>query len=130
MGDEAAHEVGVVEALFLLRSWKPQRFDMGADAHHPLFRWSSGRDVRREDLQRVLQEAAQGVGLPAERFKSHSLRIGGASAMLHATGHFDLVKRFGRWSSDAVHGYLHDSAEQSLGLAASMARDRASIHYT
>ena len=50
--------------------------------------------------------------------------------MLHATGHFDLVKRFGRWSSDAVHGYLHDSAEQSLGLAAAMARDRASIHYT
>ena len=49
--------------------------------------------------------------------------------MLHATGQFDLVKRFGRWSSDAVHGYLHESAEQSLPLASQMARDRASVHY-
>ena len=58
------------------------------------------------------------------------LRIGGASAMLHSTGEFALVKRFGRWSSDAVHTYLHDSAAQSVGLAAAMSRDRSSIHYT
>jgi hypothetical protein len=50
--------------------------------------------------------------------------------MLHATGQFDLVKRFGRWSSDAVHGYLHDSAEQSKGLATLMAKDKPSVHYT
>ena len=77
----------------------------------------------------LLQRAAEAVGLPRERFKSHGLRIGGASAMLHATGQFDFVKRFGRWSSDAVHGYLHESAEQSLPLASQMARDRASVHY-
>ena len=50
--------------------------------------------------------------------------------MLHGTGEFELVKRFGRWSSDAVHVYLHDSAEQSRGLAAAMARDRSAVHYT
>ena len=77
----------------------------------------------------LLQRAAESVGLPRERLKSHNLRIGGASAMLHATGQFDLVKRFGRWSSDAVHGYLHESAEQSLPLASQMARGRASVHY-
>ena len=81
-------------------------------------------------MQATLQRAAEAVGLPKERFKSHSLRIGGASALLHATREFDLVKRFGRWSSDAVHSYLHESAEQYLGLATKMARDRSSVHYT
>ena len=86
--------------------------------------------MRREQLQAALQRAAEGVGLPRERFKAHSLRIGGASALLHATKDFELVKRFGRWSSDAVHAYLHDSAEQYLGLSSRMARDREAVHYT
>ena len=86
--------------------------------------------VRREDLQGALERAADAVGLPAARFRSHSLRIGGASALLHATGQFDLVKRFGRWSSDAVHIYLHDSAEQYEGWAEKMANDRSAVHYT
>eukprot|EP00974_Lingulodinium_polyedra_P090505 8776385-Lingulodinium_polyedra.AAC.1 len=81
-------------------------------------------------MQKALVAAAEAEGLPPGRFRSHSLRIGGASAMLHATGQFDLVKRFGRWSSDAVHAYLHDSAEQTAGVAAAMARDRPSVHYT
>lgn len=120
----------MVRALFVLRQWCPQRFGSGREAAEPLFRWADGKQVQREKLQAVLQDAAEGVGLPRSRFKSHSLRIGGASAMLHATGQFDLVKRFGRWSSDAVHGYLHDSAEQTLQLASQMARDRSSVHYT
>ena len=50
--------------------------------------------------------------------------------MLHATEQFDLVKRFGRWSSDAVHIYLHDAAEQYEGLAQGMANDRSAVYYT
>ena len=50
--------------------------------------------------------------------------------MLHGTRQFDLVKRFGRWSSDAVHVYLHDSAEQFQGLAKAMACDVSAVHYT
>ena len=122
--------VCVVEALRMLQAWKPERFGRGSEAHLPLFRLSSGRLMQREQIQVLLQLSAIAVGLPAGRFKSHSLRIGGASAMLHSTGEFALVKRFGRWSSDAVHTYLHDSAAQSVGLAAAMSRDRSSVHYT
>ena len=113
-----------------LRKEFPERFGRGSEAHLPLFRWSSGAQVRREQVQKFLEAAAQANGLPPGRFRSHSLRIGGASALLHATGQFDLVKRFGRWSSDAVHTYLHDSAEQSAGLAQRMAADKSSVHYT
>ena len=70
------------------------------------------------------------MGLPSERFMSHSLRIGGASALYHATGEIETVKRYGRWSSGAFHNYLWDSAEQAKGLAEKMAKDEATIHFT
>eukprot|EP00974_Lingulodinium_polyedra_P011999 1158636-Lingulodinium_polyedra.AAC.1 len=108
----------------------PERFGLRREANEPLFRWTDGDMVLREDLQRALERAAEAVGLPPQRFRSHSLRVGGASALLHATRQFDLVKRFGRWSSDAVHVYLHDSAEQYKGLAEAMAQDRSAVHYT
>ena len=50
--------------------------------------------------------------------------------MLHSTGEFELVKQCGRWSSNAVHVYLHDSAEPAGGLAKAMAGDKSSVHYT
>ena len=50
--------------------------------------------------------------------------------MLHATGQFDLGKRFGRWTSDAAHGYLHDSARQTKGTAALLVTDVPAVHYT
>ena len=128
--DKAAGGVCVVEALRMMQAWRPERFECGREAHEPLFRKLDGKLVKREELQDVLQRAAKAVGLPEARFKSHSLRIGGASAMLHSAGEFALVKRFGRWTSDAVHAYLHDSATQSIGLAASMPRGRSSVHYT
>ena len=39
---------------------------------------------------------------PSERFMSHSLRIGGASALFQGTGEIELVKRTGRRTSSAV----------------------------
>ena len=64
------------------------------------------------------------------RFESHSRRIGGASALYHATGEIEMVKRFGRWLSGAFHVYLWDSDEQGKGVAAKMAKDEATIHFT
>ena len=127
--DAGARHLCVVDVISRLLQEFPERADQRENGL-PLFRWRSGGLVRREDLQRALERAAEAVGLPAARFRSHSLRIGGASALLHATGQFDLVKRFGRWSSDAVHVYLHDSAEQYEGLAEKMANDRSAVHYT
>ena len=118
----------VVRAVQRLRDLFPERWE--AEAPLPLCRWKNGALIRREELQKVLTRAAEAVGLPPARFRSHSLRIGGASAMLHATNQFELVKRFGRWSSDAAHGYLHESAQQWQGLADKMASDRSAVHYT
>ena len=121
--------VCVVEAMKKLAEVTPRRFQ-GAEAQRPLFRWASGQVLRRLEVQNILQRSARAVGLPAERFQSHSLRIGGASALYQATGEIELVKRTGRWTSSAVHRYLHDSGDVLKGLASKMATVDQHIHYT
>ncbi|CAE7150879.1 unnamed protein product [Symbiodinium necroappetens] len=68
----------VVTALLEYRSIAPQRFDKGSESEalQPLFRWSGGQMLKRTQVQDLLQRAARGIGLPPERFRSHSLRIG------------------------------------------------------
>ena len=95
----------MVTALDELRKVALRRFGKGPESHLPLFRWASGAVLKQLEIQNVLQKAARAVGLPAERFQSHSLRIGGASALFQATGEVEVVKRTGRWSSSAVHRY-------------------------
>ena len=74
----------------------------------------------------MLQKAARALGLPAERFQSHSLRIGGASPL----GEIEVVKRTGRWTSSAVQRYLHDSGDVLAGLSDKMAKVDQHVHYT
>eukprot|EP00959_Pyramimonas_sp_CCMP1952_P299368 6261160-Pyramimonas_sp.AAC.1 len=52
---------------------------------------------------------------------SHSLRIGGASALYAAFKDTALVQRWGRWSSDAFQGYLWEARGMAEGVASSMA---------
>ena len=97
-----------VEALERMRGTWPQRFSAtSGEGKRPLFRWASGAVLKRTEVQLLLQRAAQGVGLPPERFLSHSLRIGGATALYQATADIELVKRMGRWSSSTVQRYLY-----------------------
>ena len=47
-------------------------------------------------------------GFPSERYGSHSLRVGGATALYHAGVPVEVIKRYGRWVSDCFQGYLWD----------------------
>ena len=118
MGLTGMDHVCVVTAVEKLAEVAPRRFKGGPESHQPLCKWSSGKVISRLEVQRMLQRAARAVGLPAERFQSHSLRIGGA------------VKRMGRWSSSAVQRYLHDDGDVLKGLARKMAGVAQRVHYT
>lgn len=98
----------------------PHRFQ-GAEAGEALFRYSDGTPVQRGDIQGLIQLAAIADGQASSRYGSHSLRIGGATAIYLSTKDLDHVKRFGRWSSDSFHGYLWEAHERQKGLAGSMA---------
>ena len=71
-----------------------------------------------------------GGGLPADRYGSHSLRVGGATALYHAGMPVEIIKRYGRWVSDCFQGYLWEGNEDSKGLAAKMASDTSGLMAT
>lgn len=62
-------------------------------AERALFRWGNGVALKRIEVQSILQRAAVAEGLLADRFLSHSLRIGGASALFQVTADVELVQR-------------------------------------
>ena len=84
-------------------------------------RWESGNAVTRGELRGLLGEAGVVHGLPWEVTGTHSLRCGGASALYHFSGgNQPLVKRLGRWSSEAVEGYVWEDRLLTQGLSGGM----------
>ena len=120
-------ELCVVRAAEKMYKHFGHRFRTQRD--QPLFRWADGTPFTREQVQAILERAAVAEGLPANRFRSHSLRIGGATALYHIFHDVDIIKRYGRWSSGAFQGYLWDANETAKGIAEKMANDVTSIHF-
>ena len=73
-----------------------------------------------KDITTLLNQAAEAVGIHPSRIGSHSLRIGGATAMYHAIPDLERLKRFGRWKSGAFHAYLWEAHEPQKGLSKAM----------
>ena len=115
-----------VEAISALEAHFPHRLK-GSEKDQPLFRWASGEPIRREEIQHYLTVAGLAAGLAAGEIGSHSLRIGGATAMYHAVDDLQRVKRFGRWASDSFHGYLWESHEPMRGVSTEMATDTSEL---
>ena len=55
---------------------------------------------------------------------------GRGSALYHVTNDIEIVKRWGRWTSQAFNRYLWDRAEQAKDFAKGMAKDDAAINYS
>ena len=97
------------------RAWPTRFMKEHADEVRP-----NGVVLKRTEVQSLLQQAAKAVGLPPDRFMSHSLRIGGATALFQSTGEIELVKRQvvqqcrspvpSRWGRSACSGVREDGA--------------------
>ena len=83
-----------------------------------------GVGVTREMVSDLLRLAAVAEGHPSHLVGSHSLRKGGATAMLACTDDLEQVKRFGGWKSDAVHAYLYADHAASKTRSSDMLRSR------
>ena len=116
-----------VWAAACYQRWFPERIS-GKEAGLPLARWADGSPITRAKIQEVLQRAAVLEGYPPDRFKSHSLRIGGATALYHCFQDTELVKRWGRWNSGAFHIYLWEANEDAAGVSEAMAKSVATLH--
>jgi hypothetical protein len=99
----------------------PQRYVGSSEEDEPLLRYASGVACTRMEIQAVLGRAAVALGNSDHHFGSHSLRFGGASALWAAFHDSALVRRWGRWASDAFQGYLWENRKGSEGVAKAMA---------
>ena len=84
--------------------------------------------ITRERVFELLRLAAVAEGFPAHLIGSHSLRKGGATAMLSCTDDIEQVKRFGGWKSDAVHAYLYSDHAACPDRAKAMLRSTPVLH--
>lgn len=77
-----------------------------AGGDEPLFRRADGRPITHDDVNKILKKFAQDEGLNPAEFASHSLRIGGATAIFAAGGSPLVIRTMGRWSSDIYEIYV------------------------
>ena len=84
------------------RRWMEHR---KAPMDAPLFTLSNNKFMTRTSLSHVIQKCIAHLGLPEKKYKSHSLRGGGAVSMA-AAGFGAFVPAAGRWKSDAYLKHL------------------------
>ena len=79
------------------------------DPKSPVFSYLDGRVMTRARMSLLLRQYIKACDLDERLFASHSLRRGGC-VVYHANSiPLEVIKRFGRWNSDAVLLYIHDT---------------------
>ena len=69
---------------------------------------ANGAPLTRSQFSGVLSKAIRNLGLPAKLYTSHSFRIGRASDLSFRGVSNDIIKKLGRWRSNAVDGYIRN----------------------
>ena len=82
---------------------------------------AGGWVASREAVAAAIKTAAVELNFPTSDFASHSLRIGGATALFGTGVPFEEVRRFGRWASDCWRRCVYESREPTRDFASKMA---------
>ena len=72
----------------------------------PLFIKKSGAPLRRPMVASILKQCVSQIGLDAEKFNTHSLRVGRATDLAASGASETLIRETGRWSSNAYLKYI------------------------
>jgi hypothetical protein len=104
---------------------------VGESAGSPLFAWGrgGGGEIKRRMITTAIKDAAVLNGKPRADVSAHSLRSGGASAMMRASVSYEEIRTFGRWKSDVAMIYARSNHRQMEGVAGRMLSARgARVH--
>ena len=74
--------------------------------HGPLFRFSDGRYLTRQNFVSRIRQALETLGLESSHYAGHSFRIGAATTAAKANIEDSLIKTLGRWESCAFTAYI------------------------
>ena len=93
--------------VHLLKKWKQSCFSQGKGRNSdPLFTFTDGKILSRQRWGRIIKSQITQIGLSAKVYKPHSLRIGGACDYYARGISISVIKKLGRWESDAVLLYI------------------------
>ena len=85
----------------------------GSESFTPLFRDpSSGRPLAYDTVNTVIKSMMTAIGENPHEFSTHSMRIGGATALFTAGANETVIRTMGRWSSDMHRLYVRACFEQ------------------
>ena len=104
-------------------------YGVNNDDEKPFFRWGSDhtQHLRRDSVSKALKSSAAMLGQHVHEYASHSLRIGGATALIHSGASPEAVRRFGRWKSDTWQQYSWSTRGLLSGLSTLMAKSEYTL---
>jgi integrase len=79
-----------------------------------------GGPLKAATPNHTIKKWLRSIGVDPKRYGSHSLRRGGATAAARAKIRTHVLKRHGRWESDAVYLYVVDDMTERLSVSAAM----------
>ncbi len=77
-------------------------------------------DIRSQELSNTIKAAAIIHGFDARDYSTHSVRIGGATALLNSGVDSLAIKLLGRWLSSCFEEYPVQEAKGTRGLSKAM----------
>lgn len=107
----------VVEAYKMLR----RLHGAGHKPEGPLLQTPGGWIASRTAVSDTIKKAAKELNCEPGDYATHSLRIGGATALFCSGVSHEEVRRFGRWASDCWRRYVYESRESTREFARKMA---------
>ena len=72
-----------------------------------------------DSVRRLIKRSVAALGLDERRYSGHSMRAGGATDMFAAGLPYYVIKKYGRWASDAALVYFR--SEASIASSAALA---------
>ena len=90
------------------------RVDPAGGSDVPLFRDHSGAPFMYDQINSLVKMLMRTIGEDESAFSTHSLRIGGATALFAAGASPTVIRTMGRWSSDCYRLYVRASYESTL----------------
>ena len=91
---------------YLLRMYSKLR-PTCTSLNEPFFVFGDRTPVKPHHLRKILKLGLELAGFRSSLYDTHSLRIGAASNLLAMGISVEMIKKLGRWKSNAVYAYLH-----------------------
>ena len=81
---------------------------------------TAGQRLAKATPNHILKKWMRKIKVDPKGYGSHSLRWGGTTAAAKARVRMHVIKRHGRWASDAVYLYIVDGLEEQVMVASAV----------